>query len=128
MKNDMQPRTRKAFTLIELLVVVAIIALLISILLPSLRAAREEAQASACMSNAEQIYLGVAMYQQEYRGWVPKNMWSEAAWYVNKEDLWFYKLAPLYVQNPEVFICPGDPFGDQFDFTPTRAPPPVATA
>jgi hypothetical protein len=95
---------------------VAIIALLIAILLPSLRAAKEEAAATVCMSNQKQLHLAVAMYQGEYRGFVPPNAWSEEAWGVDKADLWFYKIVPLYADNPDLLICPSDPFGNTFDF------------
>ena len=117
MNEDRPPhRAKAAFTLIELLVVVAIIALLISILLPSLQRAREQAKAVVCMSNTRQILLAMAMYQQEWDGYLPDNLWSEAAWGIEKHDLWFYKLVPKYASNPDVLICPADPFGDQFDF------------
>ena len=116
-KRDIKTRrSGPAFTLIELLVVVAIIALLISILLPSLQRAREEAKAVVCMSNDRQTLLAIAMYQQENDGYVPGNLWSEAAWGVPKSDLWFYKLVPQYASNPDILICPADPFGDMFDF------------
>ena len=54
-----------AFTLIELLVVVAIIALLISILLPSLQRARDQAKAVKCGANMHSVGLAVATYVSE---------------------------------------------------------------
>lgn len=52
----------RAFTLIELLVVVAIIALLVSILLPSLTSARQHAKTVVCGSNMHHIGLAMANY------------------------------------------------------------------
>ncbi|MBN1435621.1 MAG: prepilin-type N-terminal cleavage/methylation domain-containing protein [Sedimentisphaerales bacterium] len=54
-----------AFTLIELLVVVSIIALLISILLPSLSRAREQARSVVCRSNLHQLHLANTGYALE---------------------------------------------------------------
>ncbi len=58
---------RSGFTLIELLVVVGIISLLIAILLPSLRGAREQARSVTCLSNLRQIAHGWHMYADENR-------------------------------------------------------------
>ena len=62
---------RKAFTLIELLVVISIIALLVAILLPALRMAREAAQSAVCLSNMRQIGLAQPIYAQENNAWLP---------------------------------------------------------
>lgn len=60
-------RDRSGFTLIELLVVVAIIALLISILLPALNRAREQAKEVVCQSNLRSIGQGLGTYRAEDR-------------------------------------------------------------
>jgi prepilin-type N-terminal cleavage/methylation domain-containing protein len=59
--------TRKAqgFTLIELLVVIAIIAILMGILMPALKKAKNQAQSAACQGNLKNFTLAVNMYAQD---------------------------------------------------------------
>ncbi|MEN8127322.1 MAG: type II secretion system protein [Planctomycetota bacterium] len=58
-------KRQKAFTLIELLVVIAIIALLLSIITPALRKAKEQARLVVCGSNQRQIVQGTLVYQAD---------------------------------------------------------------
>lgn len=56
---------RKAFTLIELLVVIAVIAVLMGILMPALRAAKDHAKRIHCVSNVKTLTLGWLMYKDD---------------------------------------------------------------
>ena len=69
-------RGRSGFTLVELLVVIGIIALLISILLPSLNKARASAQKVVCLSNMRQIGTITVLYVNDNQGTVPYAGWQ----------------------------------------------------
>ena len=57
---------KKNFTFLELMIVIAVIGLLISILLPSLRSAKEASSRAVCMSNLSQIYSATTMYSKDW--------------------------------------------------------------
>ncbi|GJM25130.1 MAG: hypothetical protein DHS20C16_15450 [Phycisphaerae bacterium] len=64
-------KSKRAFTLVELLVVVSIIGLLVSILLPSLSKAREQARAVKCLANLHAQAMAIQGYTSEYSGTLP---------------------------------------------------------
>jgi prepilin-type N-terminal cleavage/methylation domain-containing protein/prepilin-type processing-associated H-X9-DG protein len=65
------PRPLRGFTLVELLVVIGIIALLVSILLPSLARARESGNRLVCLSNLKQLGTAMMMYVNDNKGALP---------------------------------------------------------
>jgi prepilin-type N-terminal cleavage/methylation domain-containing protein/prepilin-type processing-associated H-X9-DG protein len=111
-------RLGRGFTLIELLVVVAIIALLISILLPSLTAARNNAKAAKCGSNLAQVGKAVHSYLAENSAVFPLSYYyaSDAAggYDVNNQSPqhafgyvhWSWQLFSKGEVQDELFQCP----------------------
>lgn len=102
---------RHGFTLIELLVVISIIALLISILLPALGAARESAKTMRCLSNQRQLGLSMAMYYNESDGRIVPMDYSGTGY---GGDNWAVVLQYSgYLPKPPATVTFNDPFVTQ---------------
>jgi prepilin-type N-terminal cleavage/methylation domain-containing protein len=92
-------RRRGGFTLVELLVVIGIIALLVSILLPTLQSVRNSAQKVACLSNIRQVTLMYNFYGGDNRGYLPDPNTITAQGNTAVLDRWF-KLRPRLPNGP----------------------------
>src|SRR5690606_12416222 len=84
-RSAMKNRLRDAFTLIELLVVIAIISLLISILLPSLSAARERSRSVICLTQLRELSRSAFMYTNDNAVYPPcVDNYTASGWNSNK--------------------------------------------
>lgn len=109
---------RRGFTLIELLVVVAVIALLVSILLPSLARARELAQSAKCKANQYGLGRSIEIYLTEYgvypasylyrdgTGRVPSNLVNQNDNHPGGYLHWSYHLLGDASTSDATFACP----------------------
>ena len=92
-------RKNRGFTLVELLVVIGIIALLISMLLPALNAARKQARQVQCMSNLRQVGMAYTMYTNQNRG---KGLFYD----LQGDDYWVDEFRPWFANIDQVRFCP----------------------
>lgn len=93
-------RRIRAFTLIELLVVIAVIALLIGLLFPALKQARERARTVVCRSNIRQLSIAMFTYATDF-GQIPGAYWEGG---INLD--WCGKNNVRYWQNPDEWLHP----------------------
>src|SRR5580658_5750940 len=96
----------KAFTLVELLVVITIIALLASLLLPALAAAKLQARQTQCLSNLKQLALAHTSYMADYDKDFP--YLDSTPFYYG----WAGMLIPYATNSVSIQICPCAPPGD----------------
>lgn len=103
-------RLVKGFTLIELLVVLAVLAVLMSILLPSLQKARYIAKRAGCISNIRQQHTVQMAYAADNRGKFPPRSDWPAPDYVRCGDSagpWYsIKYRGGYMKDTSIMICP----------------------
>jgi len=123
-------RADRGFTLVELLVVVAIIALLMSLLLPTMTRAREQSRLTVCGSNLRQLGLAVTAYAHANRDRIPRGPavpmpyspqgWDE--WASNQLQIgalrefqgWGRIIRPE-LGEPRAFFCPSDDTNDPIE-------------
>jgi len=129
---------RRAFTLIEILVVIAIIAILLSFLLPAMERVRHRAYIADCASNLRQIGISVEQYESDNHGNFPRTKYVPGAPLVagsgsaagdpflpggpQPNDMTAGVFLLLRTQHiaPAILVCPYD---DVFEFEPERADP-----
>lgn len=110
--------------MVDVLTSIAVIALLISLLLPSLGPVRESANQVVCRSGIRQIGIGIAMYAEENRDLIPASEWLKQSTLPSPQTIelrivgnspstggWLWdSLGNLYkgryIDTPEVFYCP----------------------
>jgi prepilin-type processing-associated H-X9-DG protein/prepilin-type N-terminal cleavage/methylation domain-containing protein len=87
-------RRRGGFTFIEMFTAMAIVGVLMAILFPVFAKAREKARQTNCLSNLQNIGVGLKIYAQDYSGHFPPG----------DNDLW--PLIPNQLPEADVFVCP----------------------
>ena len=105
---------KKAFTLIELLVVISIIALLLSILMPSLQRVKAQALRIVCSSNLHQLAIAAIAYGASNDDKIPQSCQQAGPviwYYYNSANGWDHNLFDAYgsyvgKKNDSVWECP----------------------
>jgi prepilin-type N-terminal cleavage/methylation domain-containing protein len=128
---------RIAFTLLELLVVIAIVAILASLLLPTLARAKEKARTTQCGNNLRQWNLALGLYLDENDDCIPRRgQGVRPLFIIDRPADWFNALPPLVslpsyqemvtkdaipgAGGKNVFVCPTAPRPAHTIFSLTR--------
>ncbi|HBG27284.1 MAG: hypothetical protein A2Y10_02380 [Planctomycetes bacterium GWF2_41_51] len=108
MKNS--KKIMQGFTLVELLVVISVIAVLLSILIPTLNKVRDSARSVVCSSNQKQLGLAINLYTEGHDGRLPT-----AVEYFKRPQYAWYALIYRYVggdfsktktSKADIYVCP----------------------
>jgi len=114
-------RERDGFTVVELLVVIAIIAVLVAMLIPSLRNAREQARRLVCLTQQRQVHVLASYYTTDYKNYLPPgnsagtgsvvinlpNSWGDAKrWWCDSFDQKFATSVPGWTSSNGFFSNP----------------------
>ena len=120
-------KNSEAFTLVELLVVVAIIALLVSILLPALGKAREAAKSIVCSTQEKNVFMAMLMYVNDFDMFFPAQNGEQ--WYSlaeirsgngnveldeNNTDAYWGLAYKDYGGEKELFRCPSKKYNSAY--------------
>jgi prepilin-type N-terminal cleavage/methylation domain-containing protein len=134
-------RVRSGFTIIELLVCIAVVALLLAILLPSLARAKETGRHAVCLSNQHQLVAAWTLYSHDYKEFcMPLAYWRSDEVINGQQIFWFgshgtpslppdhtlgfispYVDVPL-LKRGTIFECPSQPWGTYIPQGPSRQP------
>jgi prepilin-type N-terminal cleavage/methylation domain-containing protein/prepilin-type processing-associated H-X9-DG protein len=91
---ELRTMKKKAFTLVELLVVIAVIAVLLAVIVPSLARAKEQGRGISCLSNLRQLYLAAIVYTENHNGSFPIAYYSREIDSAKTSYYWDFTIGP----------------------------------
>ena len=109
-------KRKTGFTLVEMLVTIAIIAILVTIMLPAISRARMQAEKVKCLSNLRQLGIALVNYSSDNKQWFPhaaaNEMYEDWIYWQNGRNHDEGRIVKYLGQrtfDPKIFTCPSDP-------------------
>jgi len=101
------------FTILELLIVISIIIILMALLLPGLKSAKETAKQISCLNKLKQLGMGMSYYANDNNSWLPRypsDATARDCWDTRIKDYVGYvpfpKVGGMYSGSSSIFHCP----------------------